>query len=382
MSASSTGRNAAVPVRTIATAIGMLLITALALYILFEVRRTLVWLVIAIFFSVALYPVVNWVQHKVTEPRRALATFLVFLLVFGVVAGLITAFAVPLAREGTAFAGQLPDLIDDARAGRGPVGDLLERTNALEYVQNNQDKISGFVSGLTTPATGILAGLATGVAAAVTIFVLSFLMVLEGPKIVESGLNLLDPDRRERVRHVGHDCAKSITGYITGVLAIAAICGVSSYIVLKIAGVPFAGLIALFVALCDLIPLIGATLGAVVAVGFAFVESSTAGIIVLIFFFVYQQLENHLLQPMIQSRTVKVNALTVIISILIGVELMGILGALLAIPVASMIQVIVRDVWDHRRGQLKTEPTVGEDRTPVAESVAEEAAARPVAVGR
>ena len=85
---------------------------------------------------------------------------------------------------------------------------------------------------------------------------------------------------------------------------------------------------------------------------------------------------------MIQSRTVKVNALTVIISILIGVELMGILGALLAIPVASMIQVIVRDVWDHRRGQLKTEPTVGEDRTPVAESVAEEAAARPVAVGR
>jgi len=233
-----------------------------------------------------------------------------------------------------------------------------------------------------TPATGILAGLATGVAAAVTIFVLSFLMVLEGPKIVESGLNLLDPDRRERVRHVGHDCAKSITGYITGVLAIAAICGVSSYIVLKIAGVPFAGLIALFVALCDLIPLIGATLGAVVAVGFAFVESSTAGIIVLIFFFVYQQLENHLLQPMIQSRTVKVNALTVIISILIGVELMGILGALLAIPVASMIQVIVRDVWDHRRGQLKTEPTVGEDRTPVAESVAEEAAARPVAVGR
>jgi predicted PurR-regulated permease PerM len=90
-----------------------------------------------------------------------------------------------------------------------------------------------------------------------------------------------------------------------------------------------------------------------------------AGIIVVVFFVLYQQLENHLLQPLILSRTVKVNPLTVLIAILIGVELTGILGALLAIPVAGVIQIIVRDIWDNRRGQLKEEPTVGEAETPV-----------------
>ena len=134
---------------------------------------------------------------------------------------------------------------------------------------------------------------------------------------------------------------------------------------LKIFGVPFAGLIALFVAIADLIPLVGATLGAIVAATAGFIHSVPAGIAVIVFFVVYQQLENHLLQPMIFSRTVKLNPLAVFVAILLGVELAGILGALLAIPVAGIIQVVLRDVWDHRRGRPKDEPTVGEDRTPV-----------------
>jgi predicted PurR-regulated permease PerM len=129
-------------------------------------------------------------------------------------------------------------------------------------------------------------------------------------------------------------------------------------------GVPFAGLIALFVGLVDLIPLVGATIGGVIAVLAAFIHSVPAGIVVLAVFLVYQQLENHLLQPVIYGRTVKLNPLTVIVAILIAAELAGVLGALLAIPLASIIQVVARDVWDHRRGRLKDEPTVGEDEEP------------------
>lgn len=355
-----------VPVRAIAAAIGMVLATAVGLLLLYEVRRTLVWLVVAAFFTVALYPVVAWVQRRLTWCRRSLATLLVFVVVLAVLGGLITAFAVPLAREGTAFAGQLPQLLNDARAGRGPVGGLLERTNALQYVQIHQDRIRALATGLTTPAAGFLRGVATGVAGVVTIFVLAYLMVLEGPKLVDGTLNLMDPGRRDRVRKVGADCARSITGYISGNLLISVICGVLTYIVLKLTGVPFAGLIALFVALADLIPLVGATLGAVVACIAAVIHSLPAFIAVAIFFVVYQQLENHLLQPLILSRTVKLNPLAVLVSILVAVELAGILGAFLAIPVAGMIQVIVRDMWDHRRGRPKAEATVGEDRTPVA----------------
>jgi predicted PurR-regulated permease PerM len=165
---------------------------------------------------------------------------------------------------------------------------------------------------------------------------------------------------------VAADCAKSITGYISGNLLISVICGALTYVALKVMGVPFAGLIALFVAIADLIPLIGATLGAVVALIAAAVHSIPALIVVAIFFVAYQQLENHVLQPLILSRTVKLNPLAVLVSILVGVELAGILGALLAIPVAGIIQVILRDVWDNRRGAPKEEATTGEERMPVS----------------
>jgi predicted PurR-regulated permease PerM len=235
-------------------------------------------------------------------------------------------------------------------------------------VQDNQDKISKFASGLTAPAASIASGFATGIAGMLTVFVLAYLMVLEGPKVVDGTLNVFRPTTAERIRRVGGDCAKSVTGYISGNLLISFVCALLTYVVLLVLGVPFAGLIALFVGIADLIPLVGATIGGAIAIIAGFIHSVPAGIAVLVFFILYQQLENHLLQPLVFARTVKLNPLTVIIAILIGVELLGILGALLAIPVASMIQVILRDVWDHRRGRPKDEPTVGVDKEPALET--------------
>jgi predicted PurR-regulated permease PerM len=350
-----------VPVRTILATIALVLATVAVLWVLVEVRQILTWIVVAAFFAVALAPLVGFVERRVTHGRRAVATLLVFLLVLLVLAGLVAAFAVPLAKEGTSLAGQLPQQLQDARSGRGPVGQLLDRTNALEYVQQNQDRIRAFATGLTTPAAGVLKGVATGIAGSVTIFVLAYLMVLEGPKVVTGALGLLAPERRERVHRVAVDCGRSVTGYISGNLLISVICGLLTYGVLKVLGVPFAALISLFVALADLIPLVGATLGAVVAALAGFVHSVPAGIAVIVFFVVYQQLENHLLQPLILSRTVDLNPLTVLVAILVAVELAGILGALLAIPIAGMAQVVLRDLWDNRRGRPKPTPTVGEE---------------------
>jgi predicted PurR-regulated permease PerM len=358
-------------VRTILATIGLVLATVLAIYIVLQIRQVLTWIVVGAFFAIALYPVVGWVQRKMLGgKRRALATFLVFLLVFVLLAALIAAFAVSLVDEGTKLAGQLPGLIADARSGRGPIGDLLQRTHALQWVQDNQDKISNFASGLTAPAASVASGFATGIAGTLTVFVLAYLMVLEGPIVVRTSLNVFPPATAERIRRVSGDCATSVTGYISGNLLISFICGLLTYVVLLIAGVPFAGLIALFVGIADLMPLVGATIGGAVAVLAGFLHSVPAGIAVLVFFVLYQQLENHLLQPLVFARTVKLNPLTVIVAILIGVELLGILGALLAIPVASMVQVILRDVWDHGRGRPKAEPTVGEEREPALETPA------------
>ena len=327
--------------------------------------QVLTWIVIAAFFAVALNPVVTWMQRHAAFGRRWLATLLVFLVALILIGGLVTLFVVPLIREGSQVVTDFPKIVEDARAGRGPVGGLIERFNLLEYAQNNADRFREYAGRLGAPTLAVLRGAATSVAGIVTIFVLAYLMVLEAPKVVDGFLALFDDRKAERIRRVGHDCAKTITGYITGNLLISIICGGLTYAVLAIMGVPYAGLIALFVGLADLIPLVGATLGAVIATLAAFVESTTAGIVVIVFFVLYQQLENHLLQPLIFARTVKVNPLTVLIAILVAVELAGILGALLAIPVAGIIQIIARDIWDTRRGRLKDQPTVGEDQTPV-----------------
>src|SRR3954447_1784008 len=222
-----------VPTRTILATIGWLLVTALALYILVHILQVVTWLVVGAFFAVALAPVVGWLERKVFGGRRrSLATLLVFVVAFLLLAAVVTAFAVPLAQEGTKVAGQLPQLIADARNGRGPVGNLLERTNALEWVQNNQDRISSFASGLTTPAAGVLGGIATTVTGTVTVLVLAYLMVLEGPKVVDGTLNLFAAPTGKRIRRVATDCAKSVTGYLSGNLLISVVCAVLTYVVL------------------------------------------------------------------------------------------------------------------------------------------------------
>src|SRR5512144_369736 len=147
---SSTPRSGAppgrVPVRTILAAIGLVLATALALYVIVETRRVLIWVVVAAFFAVALHPVVGWVQRRMTWCGRSLATLIVFLVLFLLLGGMIAVFVVPLAQQGARFAGQLPELVDQARTGRGPIGGLLERTNALQYVQQNQERIRSFAT--------------------------------------------------------------------------------------------------------------------------------------------------------------------------------------------------------------------------------------------
>jgi predicted PurR-regulated permease PerM len=355
--------------RRTATVLGVVLLAAVLMLLVYATRRVLTWIVIAAFFAVALHPAVSWVERRASWCRRWLATLVVFVVVFAVLAGLVALFVAPLVREATQLSQQFPTLVQDLKAGRGPLGQVAARFHVVQYVQQHADQLRGYVSRLGAPTLAFLRGAATTVAGIVTILVLAYLMVLQAPKVVGGFLALFDDRRAERIRRVGADCARTITGYITGNLLISVICGLLTYVTLKVLGVPYAGLISVFVGFADLIPLVGATLGAVVAVVAAFVHSTTAGIVVIVFVVVYQQVENHLLQPLIFARTVKLNPLTVLIAILLAAELAGILGALLAIPVAGMLQVVVRDLWDSRRGRPKPEPTVGEAETPADDEV-------------
>ena len=180
-------------------------------------------------------------------------------------------------------------------------------------------------------------------------------------------IKLQDVDPPDQVADAFKDVINA--QHTAGNLLISVIAGVTTYIFLLVVGVPFRGVLSLWVGFADLIPLVGATLGAIVVVGVAFLHSVPAGIAAVIFYILYQLFENHVLQVAVMSRTVKLNPLSVFIAVLVGVELFGILGALLAIPVAGIVQVIARDVWDERRGRFKPEPTIGPHEVPIGSAV-------------
>jgi predicted PurR-regulated permease PerM len=362
-----------VPWRIIFAAIFAVGAVGLGLVVVWELRKIVTWLLIAGFFAVVLNPAVDFLQQRV-RLRRGLAVLVVFVTGVALVAAMLYAFIRPLVDQANEFADNFPTYVADARAGRGTVGHLVKKYRVDDYLQRNEAKLREGLRNAGKPAIHVVRSVATGLAALVTILVLAFLMLLEGPEMLQSGVNALPPPRRKRVRRVAADCARALTGYMAGNLLISLIAGLVTFVGLFVFGVPFRGVLALWVGFADLIPLVGATLGAIPTIGVAFIHSTTAGIGMTILYVVYQQFENHVLQVTIMARTVKINPLLVLVSVLAGVELFGLLGALLAIPAAGVIQVIARDVYDERRGRLKPEPTVGASETPVEEAEAAEAA--------
>lgn len=348
-----------VPWRTIFATIAAVAGTWLAWRTLVQLHRVVVWLLVAGFFAVVLSPAVDFLETR-ARVRRWVATLVVFLFGVATFAALLYAFINPLYVQGQDFAENFPRYVEEARAGQGPVGGLVKRFDLDQRLDNSQDAIREAIDNLGSNSLTILAGVGNAVAGTLTILVLAFLMILQGPKLQAGLLAALRPPHRQRVRTVATDAARAITGYMAGNLLISVIAGFATFAYLFAIDLPFLGVLALWTAFADLIPLVGATLGAIPAIVVAFLDSPVKGFATIAFFVIYQQFENHFLQVTVMSRTVDLNPLAVLVSVIVGVELFGILGALLAIPVAGVIQVVARDIYDERQGRFKDEPTVGE----------------------
>ena len=211
------------------------------------------------------------------------------------------------------------------------------------------------ILGLTGTALAITKGIITAIVAIVTIMFMTVFMLLEGPSWIERLYALLPEGSRDRWRDVGDQIYRTVGGYVTGNLFISLIAGITSTLVLLALGVPYAVALGLLVAILDLIPLAGATIAAIIVCSIGFLQSLLVGIVLIVFFVVYQQIENHLLQPLVYSRTVRLSPLAILISVLVGAEIAGVLGALAAIPVAGTIQVLLR-AWLEERRSRRTAP--------------------------
>jgi predicted PurR-regulated permease PerM len=270
-----------------------------------------------------------------------------------VVVAVGASFLPKLIDEVNGFVQALPDYVHDLTHGRGRLGFLERKYHVVEKVRE-QVKEGGAtkVLGLSGAALSVTKSIITIIAATVTIVFLTFFMLLEGRMWVERVYSLFPEHSQARWRKVGDDIYKTVGGYVTGNIVISLIAGTSATLVLLIMGVPYAVALGLLVAMLDLIPLAGATVAGIIVVLVAFLHSVQAGVVLAIFVIVYQQVENHFLQPVIYGRTVQLSPLAVLVSVLVGAELAGILGALAAIPVAGSLQVIVRDQFAARRGRV------------------------------
>jgi predicted PurR-regulated permease PerM len=353
-----------VPWRIIWTAIAVVLAAGAAIELILALQRVLELLVIASFLAVVLSPAVSLLVRL--RLRRGLATTVVFIMGMAAFGGLGYLFIHPLYQQVVRFANDLPGTLARVQAGKGRIGSIVARYHLQKNAATYVPKIRNYLSHLGGPALNVARTVLSGLGGLVLLMILTFLLLLEGPSVVATGLRLLPEPQARRARRVLDDVARSVTGYVIGNFATSVIAGVICAISLLILGVPFAIVFGVWVALIDLLPLVGGLLAGVPTVAFAFLHSTTAGIIMLVVFLIYQQVENHLLNPLIMSRTVKLNPLWVLLSVLAGAELAGFIGALLAIPAAGTIHVIARDLWDDRRGRVKPTPTVGPDETPIA----------------
>jgi predicted PurR-regulated permease PerM len=319
-------------------------------------RHVVTWFLIALFLAMAINPLVELVQRRLGG-RRAPAVAIAYLLILVLIAAIGFAFVPTLVHQVNDFAKAVPGYIDDITKGRGRLGFLQTKYHIVEKVRSAvQTGGAAKIFGLTGTTIAITKSVLTIVAGVVTIVFLTLFMLLEGPAWVERVFGLLPAESQPRWRRVGHDIYRTVGGYVTGNLLISVIAGVTYGIVLLIFGVPYAVALGLLVAILDLVPLVGATVATVIVGAVAFLHSVPAGIAIVVYAIVYQQVENHILQPVIYSRTVKLTPLTILLAVLVGAALAGVLGALGAIPVAGAIQVLLAD-W--RRSHI-VRPAPGE----------------------
>ena len=342
---------------TVLTVLGLTLAVVVLLELVLIARQVITWLLIAVFLALALNPLVDWFQRHGLK-RRGAAAAVTFLLAIAAIALLGALFVPTLVSEANGFARELPTYIEDVTEGRGPLGRLAERYDIVERVQAEVEQGGASrLLGLSGTAIAITKGILTLIIATVTIAFMTFFMLLEGPRWMERFYALLPDDSRDRWREVGDRIYRTVGGYVTGNLFISVIAGVSATVLLLILGVPYAVALGLLVAILDLIPLAGATIAAIVLTSVAAIDGGwVPALIVAVFMIVYQQVENHFIQPVVYSRTVQLSPLAILLAVLIGAEVAGVVGALAAIPVAGTIQVLILFWLDERKRRRGAEP--------------------------
>ena len=346
--------------RTVLTVLTTALVVLGLLFLLWQLRTIVRWTVIALFLAVAMNPAVNRLQRL--RLPRSVAILVLYLILIACFLGIGALVVPPLVEQGRALGTYVVNIYNQRDGLIVQVRDLAAQYGLSDYLSGLQGQLSGLPSRLSAAALPLLS-MATGVVgsiyATITILLISFFLLLDGERFVNAGLGYFPATERPRLRNLLDQASGAVSGYITGNLTISLIAGVTTFLFLNLpfVAMPYAVVLALIVALFDLIPLVGATIGAVIVSLVGLFYDPLTGVILIVFFLIYQQIENNLLQPLVYGRSVKLHPLIIFLAVLAGGELLGILGALLAIPVAEIARILLVD-WLDRRAPANEKVTI------------------------
>lgn len=327
------------------------------LWLAWSVRGVFIWVAIGAFLATAMDPLVKLLQSRLRLPRSA-AIACVYVLGIGAFVGAVFMFVPPLIDAGQQLGDDVPRYVSQVQQTQW-VQDLDAEYSLLERLE---EQVTSGLQGVAGPDTAveITQRLVSGIVALLSIAVIAFLLSLYGSGLRSWSVAQVQGDARVRLERILDRMYRVVAGYVVGVLLVAVTGGLAVYIFLSLVGVPFALLLAFWAGLASLIPLVGATIGGVPYILVAFFQGWPIGVAAIVFLIVYQQIENNIFQPAIHRYTVNLNPLWIILAVLIGAQTLGLIGALVAIPLAGIVQVLIQEWWSWRRGDpLEPVPPVG-----------------------
>jgi predicted PurR-regulated permease PerM len=324
--------------RVVFAAAGALLL----LYCTYKVRSVLMLVLVAAFLAIGLDPAVAFLERK--GLKRGLAVTAIFLAVLLAFVGFIAAVVPPLVDQVSTFATELPEYVDSLAQRNDRVAEFVRDNDIADRLREAIDQAPTQVSGSLGTVVGVAGSILGKLFNGLTVIVLMIYFSLSLSHMREGSLKLVPKSRRGRVKELADPILEKIGSYIAGNVAVSIIAGVVSFIFFIIAGVPYPVALALWVAIADLIPLVGATLGMVPALVVAFFISIPVGIATAVFFLIYQQVENYVIVPRVMTKAIDISPAAVLLAALIGGSLLGFVGALMALPFAAAVKLLMQEV--------------------------------------
>lgn len=338
-----TAQETTILMKRVAIVYAVIVAASACLYLFWLLGTVLLQLIVATILAIVLEPLVRFFLRR--GLKRTAASFLSILIALASVLIVIGVIVTPLVTEGARLTTGIPQIA--ANLAHNPtVAFLNERFHFLESLEQASQDSASKIAGASLPLIGFLGRIIGGASAAAVIFVFAFFLLIDGPDVWRLLLKAVGESRAVRLDRVAQKITRAISGFVTGNLLISLIAGAVGLVTMLLLDIPYAFALAAFLALFDLIPLVGAAMGTMVIALVALTQGLLVTIIVVTVLLIYQVIEGHVIQPLVYSRAVSLSPLFIVLASVIGADLGGIIGVLLAIPAASVLQIVVQEIVD------------------------------------